>query len=112
MTTRNPGALQPLPRLASLARVAFGVAGTLGVLVFWIATARNHSLGIRVDSLRAFVVYVALPIGAALLCFTATRFKRIRRVQLLVLSIAVVVPTYLMEILLAVFFSSAPPKDR
>ena len=112
MTTQNPGAMPPLPRLASLARSAFFVAGSLSVLVFWIAIARNHSLGIRVNSLRAFVMYVALPIGAALSCFTATAFKPIHRVQFLALSTVVVVSTYLMEILLAVFFSSAPPKGQ
>jgi hypothetical protein len=92
--------------------LAFYIAGTVSVLVFWIATARMHSLGVRVDSLSAFILYVALPIGAALWCFTATRFKPIRRVQFLGLSISVVVASYLMEILLAVFFSSAPPEGQ
>jgi len=112
MPTQNPSAIEPLPRLASLAKLAFYVAGSVSILVFSIATARSHSLGIRVDSLGAFVIYVALPIGAALLCFTATRFKPIRRVQFLGLSISAVVAIYLMEILLAAFFSSAPPEGQ
>ena len=62
------------PRLASLARLAFCVAGTLGVLVFCIATARNHTLGIRVDSLPAFVLYVALPFVLFLVTRTAIGF--------------------------------------
>jgi hypothetical protein len=69
-------------------------------------------MGFRVDSLSAFILFFALPIGAALLCFTATRFTPIHRVQFLGLSISVVLTIYLMEILLVVVFSSAPPREQ